>query len=89
MCILNECTVIGVNTEIEFYCNYRSPSQTTNKSETYYQDLSLPLTNIVDSSTFYFVLTSDFNARNSSLWSEDKTVHADFHIDFYNADVNL
>lgn len=76
LCTLSECIVIEINTgnkSIFLTCNYRSPSQTPDEFETYCQNLNLTLANIDDSSPLCSVLIGDFNARNSALWSDDKT----------------
>ena len=63
---LTECIVAEVNLGTEFLfftCDYRSPSQTVDEFESYYQSIHLILTNIDDTSLFSSVLIGDFNAK--------------------------
>ena len=51
---------------------YSSPSQTQDEFEEFYNDLSLPLSNVSDVNATLSVITGDFNAKLSSWWSLDK-----------------
>ena len=74
LCALTECIVVEVNLgtkSLFFTCNYRSPSQTVDEFESYFQSLHLTLTNIDNTSPFPSVLIGDFNARCTNWWAAD------------------
>ena len=75
LCTLTEClfTEIRVNKKRFFFsCMYRSPSQTQDEFEEFYNDLNLLLCNVNDVNATLSVITGDFNAKLSSWWSLDK-----------------
>ena len=51
---------------------YRSPSQTQDEFEEFYNDLNLLLCNVNDVNATLSVITGDFNAKLSSWWNLDK-----------------
>ena len=76
LCTLTECIVTELNLgkkSVFFTLSYRSPSQTTDETEVYSQNLNLTLTNVDALSPFCHVLIGDFNARSSSWWTGDIT----------------
>ena len=56
---------------IFFTCNYRSPAQTPDEFENYYQNFHLTLSNIDDTLPFCLIVIGDFNARCRNWWVGD------------------
>ena len=53
-------------------CNYRSPSETPDQSENYFQNIDLILLGIDDTSSFFLRVIGDFNARCKNWWTGDE-----------------